>query len=302
MNRRMPPLNALKAFEAAARQLSFTKASEELHVTQAAVSHQVKTLEEYFGITLFNRAHQRLTLTDAGRSYLPKLTQAFDLIADGYQELHQEKHFARLNIKAPSSFSSQWLVPRLHRFQTNHPDIDIRLSAQDNDFDFFPDAFDVEIRYLLGNSHQPNSTLLLKEEIFPVCSPTLLEQPHPLTSPEDLRHHTLLHINFYPEDWKMWLERAEVSDIDYERGHRFDQSVLTLKAATQGLGVAMGRSPIVSQELSNGSLIAPFDIKLSSAGGYWLIFKSDPETRQPVVAFKEWVLQEARREAGETGA
>jgi LysR family glycine cleavage system transcriptional activator len=292
----MPPLNALKAFEAAARHLSFTKASEELNVTQAAVSHQVKMLEEYFGITLFNRAHQRLTLTDAGRSYLPKLTQAFDLIAEGYLGLHQEKLFTRLNIKAPSSFSSQWLVPRLHRFQASHPDIDIRLSAQDNDIDFFPDAFDVEIRYLLGNGHQPNSTLLLKEEIFPVCSPRLLEGDHPLKTPEDLRHHTLLHINFYPEDWKMWLDKAEVSDIDYERGHRFDQSVLTLKAATQGLGVAMGRTPIASPELKNGSLVAPFDIKLNSSGGYWLIFKSDVETRQPVVELKEWMLQEARRD------
>ncbi|MEH6578076.1 MAG: transcriptional regulator GcvA [Amphritea sp.] len=298
MIRRMPPLNALKAFEAAARHLSFTKASEELSVTQAAISHQVRTLEEYFGITMFNRTHQRLTLTEAGRAYLPKLTQAFDLVAEGYKDLHKEKQFSILNIKAPSSFSVQWLVPRLTQFQQKNPHVDIRLSAQDNDFDFFPEAFDIEIRYLLGDNDDPNGTLLFREEIFPVCSPELLNGDNPLREPADLARQTLLHINFYPEDWEMWLQQAGVSDIDYERGHRFDQSVLTLKAAVQGLGVAMGRTPIVNQKIASGSLVEPFKDRLISKGGYWLTIKTDLESRKHVEEFRNWILEESSLEQG----
>lgn len=292
----MPPLNALKACEAAARHLSFTKASEELNVTQAAVSHQVRILEEYFGIPMFNRRHRCLTLTDAGRAYLPRLTQAFDLIAEGYADLRNEDAFIRLNIKAPSSFSIQWLVPRLTVFQRQCPHVDIRLCAQDNDIDFFPEAFDVEIRYLLGEMDDPNSRLLFREEIFPVCSPKLLDGEIPLNEPADLEQHTLLHINFYPEDWGMWFEQAGVGDIDSERGHRFDQSGLTLAAAVHGLGVAMGRTPIVNQKLANGSLVEPFDSRLNSSGGYWLIIKASMETRNHVEEFKKWILQESSLE------
>ncbi|MEM5529448.1 transcriptional regulator GcvA [Gammaproteobacteria bacterium AS21] len=296
MIRRMPPLNALKAFEAAARHLSFTKASEELSVTQAAISHQVRTLEEYFGIAMFNRSHQRLTLTAAGKAYLPKLTQAFDLVADGYKDLNKDKQFSILNIKAPSSFSVQWLVPRLTQFQITNPDVYIRLSAQDNDFDFFPEAFDIEIRYLLGEDDNPNSDLLFKEEIFPVCSPDLISGTNPLREPEDLASHTLLHINFYPEDWEMWLQQVGVSCVDCERGHRFDQSVLTLNAAAQGLGVAIGRTPIVNQQLTSGSLIEPFNNRLLSKGGYWLTVKTDLESRQHVDDFRSWILDESHLE------
>lgn len=296
MSRRMPPLNALKAFEAAARNLSFTKASEELNVTQAAISHQVRTLEEYFGITMFYRSHRRLTLTDAGRRYLPKLTQAFDLVAESYTDLHKDDSFVRLNIKAPSSFSIQWLVPKLTVFQQQYPHVEIRLSAQDNDIDFFPEAFDVEIRYLQGEIDDPNSRLLFKEEIFPVCSPKLVDGEIPLLEPANLAQHTLLHINFYPEDWEMWLKQAGAGEIDSERGHRFDQSGLTLQAAVQGLGVARGRTPIVDRKLADESLVEPFDSRLKSSGGYWLIIKATVEMRKHVEDFTTWILKESSME------
>ena len=292
MNRRMPPLNALKAFEAAARLLSFTAASAELNVTQAAISHQVRTLETYLGLALFNRAHQRLSLTNAGKSYLPMLTKSFDLISQGYKEIITDRKSFRLNIKAPSSFSVQWLLPRIANYQQQHPSIDVHLSAQDNDINFFPEAFDIEIQYFLEPCTNSHSTLLFAEEIFPVCSPKLLAGPQPLLQPSDLAKHRLLHINFYPEDWAMWLDHAGVSHINAELGHRFDQSMLTLKAAKHGAGIALGRSPIVNQKLANGTLVEPFNIRLPSQGGYWLTTKSDLATCPHVADFKDWLLQE----------
>jgi len=294
MNRRMPPLNALKAFEAAARHLSFTAASAELNVTQAAISHQVRTLENYLGINLFNRAHQRLSLTSAGKSYLPMLTQSFDLIGLGYKAIITDKQSTRLNIKAPSSFSVQWLLPRIANYQKLHPSIDVHLSAQDHDISFFPEAFDIEIQYLLEPCHDNHSTLLFKEEIFPVCSPALLAGSEPLLQPSDLANHRLLHINFYPEDWAMWLAHAGVNNVNYELGHRFDQSMLTLKAAIHGSGIALARSPIVSHKLANGSLVEPFNVRLSSQGGYWLTTQADLSTH--VAEFKHWLLQQSKAE------
>jgi LysR family glycine cleavage system transcriptional activator len=290
----MPPLNALKAFEAAARHLSFTKAAEELSVTQAAVSHQVRMLEDYFNITMFNRSHQRLTLTDAGKSYLPRLTSAFDLIADGYKELPNDQSTPKLNIKAPSSFSVQWLIPKLKSYQQLYPNVDIRLSAQDNDLDFFPEAFDIEIQYHLGENTNKAGILLFKEEIFPVCSPGFIGEQGSLSSPAELANHTLLHINYYPEDWKMWLAQAGVKDIDCSRGYRFDQSILTLEATTQGLGVAMGRTPIVNHKLANGALVEPFNIRLKSQGGYWLFTQTNVEVKKHVEQFKEWISNQVR--------
>lgn len=299
MSRRMPPLNALKAFEAAARLLSFTLAAQELNVTQAAISHQVRTLEEYLGATLFDRSYQRLALTEAGRSFLPSLTQAFDLVAKGYQDLTCESRQLKLNIKAPSSFSVQWLMPKLAQYQAMHPNIAINLSAQDNDFDFFPQAFDVEIRYLFeadvtdtaGTQGGAQKTLLFKEQIFPVCSPTLLKAGETLISAADFARHSLLHINFYPEDWQMWFTHIGLEDAISDTGHRFDQSVLTLEAAVQGLGIAMGRTPIVDQKLASGQLIAPFKERLQSSGGYWLIVKADIQSRPHVQQFRQWLVQ-----------
>ncbi|MEH6445570.1 MAG: transcriptional regulator GcvA [Oceanospirillaceae bacterium] len=296
MIRRMPPLNALKAFEAAARHLSFTKAAQELNVTQAAISHQVRTLEEYLSASLFNRSSQRLSLTESGRTLLPNITQAFNLVEKGYQNLHRQTAHPKLTIKAPSSFSVQWLMPRLVAYQKLVPDIEISLSAQDNDLEFFQEIFDIEIRYLFDRDKEAGKTLLFKEEIFPVCSPVLLTQAKPLLVAADIVQHALLHINFYPEDWQMWLEHAGVEGVEYERGHRFDQSVLTLEAAVQGLGIAMGRTPIVDQKLKSGELVAPFSEKLPSSGGYWLMIKADVDTPAHVAHFRQWIIDLARIE------
>jgi len=246
--------------------------------------------KNYIGLSLFNRGHQRLSLTSAGKAYLPKLTKSFDLIGIGYKEIITDKSSNRLNIKAPSSFSVQWLLPRIASYQQQHPDIDVHLSAQDNDIDFFPEAFDIQIQYLLEPCLNNDSTLLFEEEIFPVCSPELLTGSSPLLEPADLANHRLLHINFYPEDWAMWLAHAGVDNVNFERGHRFDQSMLTLKAAIHGSGIALGRSPIVNQKLANGSLVEPFNLRLPSQGGYWLTTQADLTTCPHVAEFKHWLL------------
>ncbi|WP_434361840.1 transcriptional regulator GcvA [Parasalinivibrio latis] len=291
MTRKIPPLNALKSFEAAARHLSFTKSAEELHVTQAAVSHQVRSLEEFLGVTLFTRAHQSLNLTDAGKAILPKLSDALDLIEESYQDLYAESQTVRLNIKAPSTFTQRWLLRYIGEYQTHHPNVDIRLSAIDNDTDFFPDAFDLEIRYEIGECDAENAHLIFTEQVFPVCHPSFLQGEKAIKTPSDLTQHRLLHINLYPEDWAMWLRSANVTDIDPAKGYRFDQTSLTMEAAMNQLGVALGRSPVIDGILEKGELVEPFNHRIQSRGGYWLIVKNDLSGRLAHVSdFKDWIL------------
>ncbi|MDJ0937403.1 MAG: LysR family transcriptional regulator, partial [Kiloniellales bacterium] len=208
----MPPLNALRAFEAAARHLSFTKAAQELHVTQAAISHQVKGLEEILGIQLFRRLNRRLALTEAGQDYLPPLRDAFDAIAGATQRLHEREEGSALKISVLLSFASAWLLPRLSAFRRLHPEIDILVTASDTLVDFEQDDFDMGIRYGLGSYPGLRVDVLMEDEIYPVCSPKLLDGPHPLRRPADLKHHTLLHdtVQGTPDDpdWRLWLRQA----------------------------------------------------------------------------------------------
>jgi LysR family glycine cleavage system transcriptional activator len=209
MARKLPPLNALRAFEAAARQLSFTKAAEELNVTQAAISHQVKTLEEHLGLTLFRRLNRRLVLTEAGQLYLPVLREAFDAVAAGTARLGQDRESGALNISVLPSFAAKWLLPRLSRFRDRYPDIDVMVSANNRLIDFADGTYEMGIRYGLGDYPGLRTELLLQDEVFPVCSPKLTEGEHPLRTPADLKHHTLLHdeVSRHDEspDWRNWL-------------------------------------------------------------------------------------------------
>ena len=195
MSRRLPPLNALRAFEAAARNLSFTRAADELFVTQAAISHQVKALEEYLGITLFRRYNRRLELTEAGRAYLPGLRDAFDQIDLATKRLTPRSENRSLKISVLPSFAAKWLMPRLAGFQIRHPDIDVLVSASDGLIDFVHDDFDLALRYGPGIYPGLQTDFLMGDQVFPVCSPRLLEGERPLRRPEDLSHHTLLHDN-----------------------------------------------------------------------------------------------------------
>lgn len=297
--RRLPPLNALRAFEAAARHLSFTKAAGELHVTQAAISHQIKSLEEWLGMPLFKRQNRALLLTDAGQGYLPPLREAFDRIQDATGKLQQRDRSGALTVSTFTSFAAKWLVPKLGRFAAAHPDIEVRLAINDVLLDFASDAVDVGIRYGSGAWRGLRAERLMTEVVFVVCSPKLLEGPSPLQKPDDLRHHTMLHDDL-PEDWETWLEAAGVGGIRARRDLAFNHSEMVLQAAIDGLGVALGRSVLVADDLAAGRLVKPFELELPTSAAYYLACPEGTQDRPKVKAFRDWVMSEVARDAAAT--
>jgi LysR family glycine cleavage system transcriptional activator len=299
MARKLPPLNALRAFEAAARHLSFTKAAGELHVTQAAISHQVKTLEEHLGLPLFRRFNRRLVLTEAGQRYLPVLREAFDAISEGTRRLHQDEDSGPLHISVVPSFAAKWLLPRMSRFRERHPDIDIMVSANNNLVDFTEGTFEMGIRYGAGNYPDVQTDLLLGDEVFPVCSPKLLNGPHPLKRPEDLRHHTLLHdeVSRHDEspDWRSWLQAVGVEGIDWRRGPGFSDSSMVIEAAAAGQGVALGHRWLAATDLESGRIVMPFGPAIPSKFNYYVVSPPAVAERRRVRLFRDWLHEEAER-------
>lgn len=303
MTRRLPPLNGLRAFEAAARHLSFTRAAEELNVTQAAISHQVKALEERLGVELFRRMNRQLLLTDAGQALLPSLTQAFDMIADAAARLGKRESQGVLTVATMDSFAATWLVPRLNRFRQRQSEIDVRITTSDQLVDFSRDDVDLGIRYGRGDWPRCVSVKLMEEEVFPVCAPALLESGRKLETPADLRHFTLIHDDMM-EDWRMWLSHAGVSDIDPTRGPGYHHSNLVIQAAIAGEGVALARSVLVADDLAAGRLVKPFDLALPAQYAYYIACAPQSFDRPKVKAFREWLLEEItpyRKETEETG-
>ena len=295
MARRLPPLNALRAFEAAARHLSFTKAASELHVTQAAVSHQIKTLEDVLGVQLFRRFNRRLMLTDAGQAYLPALTAAFDQIDSASRRLRADEAAGPLKVTVANSFAAKWLLPRLPRFRTKHPGFEVQVSASDNLVDFARDDFDMGVRYGHGRYPGLRVDLLMEDTVFPVCSPKLLEGPHPLRTPADLVHHTLLHDEVGTSempDWRIWMEAAGVTGIDAARGPVYSHSSLVIQAAVDAQGAALARSSLVALDLEAGRLIQPFGPTLPSSFACYVVSPLAGADRPKVQAFREWLFEE----------
>ncbi|MFQ5776138.1 MAG: transcriptional regulator GcvA, partial [Kiloniellaceae bacterium] len=295
MARRLPPLNALRAFEAAARHLSFTRAAEELHVTQAAVSHQIKALEEALGVKLFRRFNRRLMLTDAGQLYLPGLSEAFDRIHAATQRLRAEEASGPLKVSVANSFAAKWLLPRLPAFRARHPDIDVEVSASDRLVDFTRDDVDMGIRYGLGRYPGLRVELLMEDMIFPVCSPRLMEGAHPPRAPGDLRHHTLLHDEVPQDefpDWRAWLAAAGVAGVDAQRGPRYSHSSLVIQAAIDGQGVALARGSLVGLDLEAGRLVQPFGPALTSNFACYVVSPVATAERPKIKAFREWLFEQ----------
>lgn len=300
MARKLPPLNALRAFEAAARHLSFTRAAEELHVTQAAVSHQVKSLEEYLGIKLFRRFNRSLLLTDEGQSYLPGMTKSFDLMSDATARLAKKDPSGPLTVSVLPSFAARWLVPRLGRFRRAHPEIDLRIDPAAEMVDFGRGDVDVGIRYGRGVYPRLRADRLMAEDIFPVCSPALMAGEHPLDDPEDLAYHTLLHDDGHG-DWRTWLLAAQVETVDPNRGTVFTDSSMLIEAAKRGQGVALARSVLAQDELDAGTLVRPFGQSVPASFAYYMVCPKDVAEQPKIKAFREWVLAEARGEMGGLG-
>lgn len=296
MARRLPSLNALKAFEAAARHGSFTKAAEELHVTQGAVSHQVKALELELGLKLFRRERQRLAIADAGRSYLEVVRDAFDRLSFGTEHLLQRQSAGVLTVSVSPNFAAKWLVHRLGRFAEAHPGIDLRVSAAVHHVDFAREDIDLAIRHGDGQWPGLHVTRLCAEELFPVCSPKLVRGRHALRAPADLRHHTLLHVDDR-RDWGKWLAEADVADADPARGLVFNQASMAIDAAVGGQGVALARTALAAWDMLAGRLVRPFALALKVSYAYWIVCPKTTAGLPKICAFRDWLLAEAAEES-----
>jgi LysR family glycine cleavage system transcriptional activator len=292
-------LNSLRAFEAAARHLSFTKAAEELNVTPAAISHQIKALEGFLGVVLFRRLTRALRLTDAGQAAFPKVREGFDNLAEAIQILRAEEETNVLTVSVSPSFGAKWLVPRLDRFRAAHPDLDIRIDATDRLADFQGDNVDVALRYGKGEYPGLRIDKLADVEMVPVCGPALLEGPQPLRRPEDLAYHTLLHLDWILEEqtspsWRMWLLAAGVPEVDATRGPRFSMESMMVQAAIEGQGVALAKTVLVDGDLAAGRLVMPFDLSVCDPlnFAYYVVSPTQTAEAPKVAAFRTWVLSE----------
>jgi len=296
MARRLPPLNAVRAFDAAARHLSFTRAAEELNVTQAAVSHQIKGLEDWLGLPLFRRANRALELTDAGAAYLPGVRGAMELLMEATERLTRSETSPTLTVSTLPSFASKWLLPRLTRFQVEHPEIDVLLQTSEEVVDFTRRDVDLAIR--LGTGRWPDLRVerLMTEDLFPVCGPTLPTSSRPLNVPEDLRHHTLLHDD-YEIGWEQWCRAAGVEGIDVRRGPRFDNSALMIQAAIAGQGVCLARAVLAADDLAAGRLIRVFATRIPGDSAYYVCAPPHHFRRPKVRAFRDWLFVEAGPDA-----
>lgn len=292
MARRLPPLTTLPSFEAAARHLSFSKAAEELHVTHGAVSRAIRHLEDRLGVRLFVRETRAVRLTPVGAAYAADVREALDHLAGATIAATGQQTSGVLNVSTLDSFAAKWLVPRLFRFRRLHGDIDVRLSTTEKLANFVSDGLDIGIRYGRGRYPDLKAELLLEEDVSPVCSPKLLEAPHPLRTPADLKHHTLIHDDFHI-DWAVWLRTAGVEGVDPYRGPTFYSSGHAVQAAIMGDGVALGRSALVADDLAAGRLVQPFSFHLPAGQAYYVVYPPRALQRYKVKAFRDWLVAEA---------
>ena len=292
MATRLPSLNGLRAFEAAARHLSFTAAASELNVTQTAISHQIRRLEDELGIRLFVRQNRSLTLTVEAKEYLPGIRAAFNDLRLATDRLLRKDGGRVLTVSTLASFAAKWLLPRLSSFQQAHPEIDVRITSSTSLVDFRRDDVDAAIRYGRGHWAGLRADWLTADELFPVCSPELLQGDRPLRCPEDLAHHTLLHSSGgYDDDWRLWLTAAGLpSDISKQPGLSFDLILMTVQAAIDGLGVAMGRTSYVEGDIAKGRLVVPFKIALPADAGFYLVSPQARAESAKLSAFRKWLL------------
>jgi len=296
--RRLPALNALRAFEASARHLSFTRAADELAVTPAAVSHQVKALEDLLGVTLFRRTKRALLLTDEAQAVLPGIRDGFERLLAAVEQLGAVGKTGVLTVSLAPSFAVKWLLPRLDRFQAAHPEIDVRVAASMELVDFGIGDVDIAIRYGAGNYPDLVVERLVSDTVYPVCSPALLKGPHALTSPDRLRDHVLLHDDSPDDDetcptWPMWLKAAGVAGVDAARGPRFNQSSLVLEAAILGRGVALAKSTLADADVASGRLVRPFDVSVPVNFAYYVVYPETKAALPKVRLFHDWLRQEA---------
>ena len=300
MRRRLPPLNPLRTFEAAARLLSFTLAADELAVTQTAVSHQIRTLEDWFGLPLFRRGGRRLTMTEAGSSLYPTVTESLDRIAEVAHRVSAGPERNTLTISVTPTFGSRWLAERLARFWRRHPDIDLRLHYSVQPVDLVRNNVDAAVRWGRGRWAGLHAQRLIAAQAMPLCSPALLGGRHPLRVPADLAHHTLLHESDYQE-WTEWLAAAGVQGVDANRGSVINDPNTIMRAAIDGLGVAIGIPSMFPEAIETGLLVAPFGVELGADSAYYYVCPAGTSERPLVEAFRRFLLEELETDPGTMG-
>lgn len=294
MTRKLPPLNALRAFEAAARCGNFTRAAQELFVTQGAVSRHIATLEDWLGVQLFERGRHGISLTPAGQRYSTSMRVALDQIELGTRQLQQESPDEwLLRVKVPPTFAIRWLIPRLARFHALHPRIDVQITTSHRPADFERDEIDVSIHSQPSPPVGPGYRLLFRETLLPVCAPALLHADAPLEDPADLAQQALLSSLNRPHDWLAWLTAAGIPDMDTRRGLKFENAAMAYQAAAEGLGVMVGLLAFVRDDLAAGRLVAPFDLRVPTQGGYFMAWRTDCVVPQRVREFENWLAGEA---------
>src|SRR6516162_938621 len=298
MSDHIPPLSALRAFEAAARHMSFSKAAEELFVTPAAISHQIHALEQDLGVKLFHRLNRSIALTASAQVLLPGLSEAFSEIQSSLRRLRAHNDTGSLTVTASPSFAAKWLVLRLHRFQERCAEIDVRISATDEVVDLSKGDFDIAIRY--GTGHYPglDVELLFTNEVFPACSPQLLTAGPPLRTPDDLRRHALIHDHAIERDplvptWPMWLKAAGVKQVSAANGLSFNNIHLALDAAIAGHGVVLAHSTIAAADLAAGRLVRLFSLALPDPFAYYIVTAPGALDRAKVRSLRDWLRREA---------
>jgi LysR family transcriptional regulator, glycine cleavage system transcriptional activator len=304
----LPPLSALRAFEAAARHLSFSKAADELSVTPGAISHQIKALEDYLKINLFHRRPGALELTEAGAALAPGLIRGFREIHAAVDSFVEYDLGGLLTVSATPSLAALWLVPRLSRFYSQHPEIDVRLDANAELVDFARDDVDIAIRYGPGGYEGLKSELLFEHCVTPLCSPALIERK-PVRSPDDLSRHSLLHVEWRSmadgmPNWAMWLKAAGATRVDPTRGLRFNDGNLALQAALAGQGVALLDESLARPHIREGRLVRPFDINIAGPGrfAFWIVGPERTWRKPKIKAFRAWLMAEVRASHDGTGA
>ena len=305
MLRHIPGLQSLKAFDASARHLNFTRAAAELNVTPAAVSHQIKELEEAIGVPLFQRTSRHMQLTKQGQILKPAIADALEGLTRALQKLRQVENPTQVRVTASPSIAAKWLVPRIDRFLESMPGADVRIDVSSEPLDFDREDIDVAIRF--GDGVYPGLVVekLFHDTLFPVCSPALLEGAKPLREPKDLLQFTLIHLDWEAQgavwpNWRMWMLAAGVKDFNDTRGLHFSQTSLAVQAAVDGHGVALGDSTLVADDLASGRLVKPFELSLKSPAqfAYHLITRRDTAERPMTRAFRNWIIAEAAKTQG----
>ncbi len=303
MSQRLPPLNGLRAFETAARHMSFTKAAEELGVTPAALSYQVRNLEQVLGVSLFRRMNRAIELTEHGTALFPGIRAAFEHMNEAMRRLRRRQQTNVLVVSVGPAFAAKWLAPRLYRFIERHPDIDPRISANVQISDFENEQIDIAVRFGSGNYPGLRSEKLLDDYVTPMCSPDLVSSghAHPLRQPTDLADHVMIHdesMSFLDDapTWDTWCRAAEIEHIDLSGGVHFTLADHGLDAAVEGSGVVLGRTALAYFDLKSGRLVCPFDLKLPLPYAFHIVSPVDTMETAKVKAFRDWLCEEAEND------